>query len=211
MAKILFFGDSITALRKGSVVTSELFAQKYPQHTIVNKGIGGNDTNLARERFQRDVIDEKPDMLIFCFGCNDAAIDVWKQKSVPRLTIEEYLGNLRFFIREMRSMGTEMIFWTSPPMVLVEGLKPYYGGEPYTSNGFNFMLDRFLAAACGLMAEEGIETAHVNRAFREDTGSDEKKLVALLPDGMHPNSEGQKIIFKELCKAFDKFPQFTCQ
>ena len=84
MAKILFFGDSITALRKNCVVASELFAGKFPQHHFVNKGVGGNDTNLARARFQNDVLDEKPDIFVFCFGCNDAAIDVHKQKTEPR-------------------------------------------------------------------------------------------------------------------------------
>ena len=209
MAKILFFGDSITAFRKNFVVASELFAEKFPRHQFVNKGVGGNDTNLARARFQNDVLDEKPDILVFCFGCNDAAIDVHKQKTEPRLTIEEYLGNLRFFIREMRSIGAEMLFWTTPPMVLVEGLKPYYGGEPYTSNGFNFMLDRFIAAACQLMKEEGIEVVDINGVFRQETCGDEEKLVQLIPDGLHPNNEGQKIIFRELCKKLECFPHFS--
>ena len=204
MAKIIFFGDSITALRKNNKVASEFFAEKFPEFEIVNKGVGGNDTNLARERFQKDVMDEKPDLLIFSFGCNDAAIDVWKQKTLPRLTIEEYLGNLRFFISEMRSIGAEMIFFTPPPMLLVEGLKPYYGGEPYTSKGFNFMLDQFIAAACRLMAEEGIETVDINAFFRQVTANDDEKFVNLFPDGMHPNTEGQKMIFGKLCEAFEK-------
>jgi lysophospholipase L1-like esterase len=205
MAKILFFGDSITAYRKNFISASEFFAETFPQHEIVNKGVGGNDTNLAKERFQKDVLDEKPDMVIFCFGCNDAAIDVFKQKTVPRLTIEEYVENLRYFVHEIRAIGAEMIFWTTPPMVLVDGLKPYYGGEPYTSNGFNFMLDQFIEAACKLMEEEKIKVVHINRVFKELTGNDETKLVELLPDGMHPNTEGQKIIFRELNKAFANF------
>jgi lysophospholipase L1-like esterase len=205
MAKILFFGDSITAYRKNFISASEFFAETFPQHEIVNKGVGGNDTNLAKERFQKDVLDEKPDMVIFCFGCNDAAIDVFKQKTVPRLTIEEYVGNLRYFVHEIRAIGAEMIFWTTPPMVLVDGLKPYYGGEPYTSNGFNFMLDQFIEAACKLMEEEKIKVVHINRVFKDLTGNDETKLVELLPDGMHPNTEGQKIIFRELNKAFANF------
>ena len=208
MAKILFFGDSITALRKNQTVASQLFEAQFPRHEFVNKGVGGNDTDLARERFQRDVVEEKPDLLIFSFGCNDAAIDVHKGKTLPRLTVEKYLENLRFFVSEMRKCGTEMIFWTTPPMVLVEGLKPYYGGEPYTSNGFNFMLDRFIAAACELMEQEGVTVVHVNRAFRELTGNDERKLVELLPDGMHPNSEGQKIIFRNLCAALEQLPKY---
>lgn len=201
MKKILFFGDSITALRKNVVVASELFALRYPQYLIVNKGVPGNDTGLARERFQRDVLEERPDVLIFSFGCNDAAIDVYKGKNTPRLPIETYLANLKFFIDSMHPIGTKMIFFTPPPMVLLDNLKPCYGGEPYLSKGFNFMLDQFIAAAKKLMAAEQIPVADVNAAFRAETGGDEKKLAALLPDGMHPNSAGQEIIFRLLCQV----------
>ena len=203
MGKILFVGDSITALRKNVTAASELFAARYPQHVIVNKGVGGNDTGLARERFKKDVLDERPDVLIFSFGCNDAAIDVWKGKTTPRLTVEEYLANLRFFIDAMRAIDAGMIFFTPPPMILLENLKPYYGGEPYLTRGFNFMLDSFIAAAKELMAREKIPVADVNAAFREITGNDETKLAALIPDGLHPDSEGQKIICCLLCQAFE--------
>lgn len=203
MGKILFFGDSITALRKNVTAASELFAARYPQHVIVNKGVGGNDTGLARERFKKDVLDERPDVLIFSFGCNDAAIDVWKGKTTPRLTVEEYLANLRFFIDAMRAIDAGMIFFTPPPMILLENLKPYYGGEPYLTRGFNFMLDSFIAAAKELMAREKIPVADVNAAFREVTGNAEAKLAALIPDGLHPDSEGQKIICCLLCQAFE--------
>ena len=204
MAKILFFGDSITALRKNCIVASELIAKRYPQHEVVNKGVGGNDTGLARARFMQDVIAERPQLVVFSFGCNDAAIDVYKEKTTPRLTIEEYLENLTYFIRQSRSIDAQLLFFTPPPMVMTENLKCYYGGEPYLSNGFNFMLDRFIAAARGLMAQENVTVADVNAAFRMATGSDEERLHSLLPDGMHPNSAGQKIIFDTICPAIDR-------
>lgn len=207
MAKILFFGDSITAFRENIVTTSELFAEKYPQHEIVNKGVGGNDTQMARERFQRDVLDEKPDMFIFCFGCNDSAIDVWKEATEPRVSLETYLENLRYFVHEVRAIGSRVIFWTSPPMFMTEILRSYYGKEPYLSKGFNFSLDRYLEAACKLMAEENVELVPVNRIFKDLLGGNEEKLLELLPDGMHPGNDGHKIIFKHLCEAFEKIQQ----
>ena len=33
------------------------------------------------------------------------------------------------------------------------------------------------------------------RIVNKGVGGDEEKLVALLPDGMHPTTEGQRIIF----------------
>ena len=208
MSEILFFGDSITAPRKNTVVASELIAEKYPQHRIINKGVPGNDTNLARARFENDVLNEKFDVVIFSFGCNDAAIDVFKGKTTPRLALEEYIANLTFFIDEVRKKGGELIFFTPPPMVMVEKLKQYYGGEPYLSKGFNFMLDRFIAAACQLMTEKGVDVVDVNAIFRQNA-SDDEELVKLLPDGMHPNSEGQRLIFAGLSQALEKCPRLT--
>ena len=88
-------------------------------------------------------------------------------------------------------------------MVMTETLKTYYGGEPYTSKGFNFMLDEYLAAAVKLMTEEQVVTVSINRLFKTMTGNEEAGLLELFPDGMHPNSAGQKIIFGELLRAFE--------
>lgn len=206
MAKILFFGASTVAFRKNIVVASQLFAEKFPQHQIINKGVPGNHTDMGRERFERDVLAEHPDLLIFSFGINDAAIDVYKQMTTPRVTLERYRENLRYFIREIRAAGGEALFFTPQPMVMTENLKTYYGGEPYTSKGFNFMLDIFLDAARDVMKEEGVGFADINALFRKITGNDEKKLLELLPDGMHPSSAGQELIFQELCRVLEKIP-----
>ncbi|VAX38507.1 hypothetical protein MNBD_PLANCTO02-2450, partial [hydrothermal vent metagenome] len=43
-----------------------------PQVIVVNKGIGGHSAADGLKRFQRDVLDVKPDCLILYFGMNDA-------------------------------------------------------------------------------------------------------------------------------------------
>ena len=53
-------------------------------------------------------------------------------------------------------------------------------------------------------AEEGIETVDINAFFRQVTANNDEKFVNLFPDGMHPNTEGQKMIFGKLCEAFEK-------
>ena len=65
------------------------------------------------------------------------------------------------------------------------------------------------AQACRVLKDEGIEVVDINGVFRQETCGDEEKLVQLIPDGLHPNNEGQKIIFRELCKKLECFPQFS--
>lgn len=80
---IVAFGDSTTAPRGNLVVystllQSELFAQGQPIR-VVNSGVGGNTTEVARDRFERDVLAYQPDLVVVQFGINDSAVDVWKK------------------------------------------------------------------------------------------------------------------------------------
>ena len=71
--RMLFIGDSITdcgrrdravPLGDGYVsIFTELATARYPERNIdwVNMGIGGNRTTHLKERWQTDVIDQRPD------------------------------------------------------------------------------------------------------------------------------------------------------
>ena len=81
--RMLFIGDSITdcgrreraiPLGDGYVsIFTELATAKYPNRNIewINMGIGGNRTTHLKERWQCDVIDQRPDRLSIKIGIND--------------------------------------------------------------------------------------------------------------------------------------------
>ena len=81
--RMLFIGDSITdcgrrdravPLGDGYVsIFTELATARYPERNIdwVNMGIGGNRTTHLKERWQTDVIDQRPDRLSIKIGIND--------------------------------------------------------------------------------------------------------------------------------------------
>ena len=80
---MLFIGDSITdcgrrdrafPLGDGYVsMFTELATAKHPERNIewTNMGIGGNRTTHLKERWQSDVIDQRPDRLSIKIGIND--------------------------------------------------------------------------------------------------------------------------------------------
>ncbi len=90
--RIVTFGDSVTEgcfdiirirgeleiLRDpGNAYGAKLIKRlqkAYPDKTfeLVNTGISGNDTHQALERFDADVLQRDPDLVITCFGLNDA-------------------------------------------------------------------------------------------------------------------------------------------
>lgn len=89
--KIVFIGDSITednrfqdedGLGTGYVRhIHDYFALRHPELRlhIVNKGISGNRVIDLKERWERDVIKERPDWLSISIGIND----VWRQLDSP--------------------------------------------------------------------------------------------------------------------------------
>lgn len=90
-ARILFQGDSITALGRGMTADPNhilghsyvfLIAAKYgsmlPERNLIflNRAIGGNKLADMAQRWQNDALDLKPDVLSILIGINDAGHDV---------------------------------------------------------------------------------------------------------------------------------------
>src|SRR5690242_15465444 len=104
--KIVFIGDSITDCdRRGAAAplgdgyvrqVHDLLAARYPDFglKIVNKGVSGNTTRDLDARWQKDVIDERPNWLSVGIGIND----VWRafgEDAHEAVPIDEYEANLR--------------------------------------------------------------------------------------------------------------------
>ncbi|RIU94821.1 SGNH/GDSL hydrolase family protein [Oceanobacillus picturae] len=91
MKKILFIGDSITEWGKpqdpedlglGYVrLVHDYLRVTYPaaEFSVVNKGIGGNRVTDLANRWGKDVLEEKPDLVSISIGVND----VWRQLDQP--------------------------------------------------------------------------------------------------------------------------------
>ena len=110
--RIVFAGDSVTDMGSTNPVGEGLFdnvgrsyvrvienmlSAYYPEVFIrvTNSGISGNTSRDLRARFDRDVVDLKPDWVSICIGIND----VWRQFDTPAITSDqvmpdEYAKNL---------------------------------------------------------------------------------------------------------------------
>ena len=80
--KVIFFGDSITnaGVKPGGYIT--LMQEKIkqdggPSYELIGAGIGGNKVYDLYLRFQEDVLDKKPDVVVIYIGVND----VWHKQS----------------------------------------------------------------------------------------------------------------------------------
>lgn len=121
--RIVMLGDSITQMggRPGGYVSQVAYYLKklYPEHPIeiVNAGVSGNRSSEMRDRFQRDVLDRKPDLVTISVGIND----VWHgfdaehpQGDGPRgIPLEAFRENVTAMLEAARTAGARVILFTT--------------------------------------------------------------------------------------------------
>lgn len=95
---LVCFGDSLTSgegAPPGKSYPDNL--KNYLNVKIINSGIAGDTTSQARLRFQRDVIDHNPDIVIIELGANDY---------FSRVSSEETENNLKYMTDELLRKGS---------------------------------------------------------------------------------------------------------
>lgn len=202
---IVALGDSTTAPRDEILMV-------YPERIrhaleaagnsvrVVNAGIPGDTTEGAKSRFQKDVLDHDPDLVVIQLGANDSAIDVWRQppETAPRISKEQYEENLRWMVETLQSAGAKVILMTTNQFRWTPKMKELYGKPPYNPDdpeGFtNATLRDYNAAVRKVAAEKNVPLIDILAeydAYEKKTG---KSPDTLLLDGMHPNDWGQEMV-----------------
>ena len=95
--KIICFGDSLTSCPVAGDRYSDILQDRFPQHQVVNKGVGGESFVEARERFVADVLDERPDIVLIELGAND-----WWRDERPNTA---WAADLEEFIVRIQKTG----------------------------------------------------------------------------------------------------------
>lgn len=191
--RLLFIGDSITdcgrredkdELGSGYVrrVRDYLVASA-PATTpqVINRGIGGNKIPDLQKRWQRDVIDLRPDILSICIGIND----VWHGLAPDRsgCTIDAFIAGYRDILSQTRQslpdcrlvLCEPSVLWLKEPADANERLDPYVKAVHELAQEF--------AVECVVPLHEVFERT---QSLRQD--------IPLTTDGVHPTSEGHMLI-----------------
>lgn len=117
---VLFQGDSITDCGRNyddennlgfgyAMMAAALFNARYPELNVrfLNKGISGNRVVNLKERWQKDCLDIKPNVVSILIGVNDC----WRKfDNNDETTVEEYKNNYRHILTEIReTLGAEIV------------------------------------------------------------------------------------------------------
>ncbi len=169
---IAFLGDSVTqgcfevweenggcrtvfdTRQSYSEKVKEIFALLYPEApvNVINAGVNGSSAIEGLQRFRRDVVGCKPDLLVVCFGLNDAN---------SGRGVDAYTDALRTIFKEAKEAGIEVIFMTPNmmntytsrvnPQQLFKDLAVVFAGR---QNDGTF--DSYINAAKEVCEEEGV-------------------------------------------------------
>lgn len=117
--QIVCMGDSITAGGGYLRDMDAVFAQQFPDlklPKIINAGVSGHKAENCIARFQKDVLDKKPNVLTLNIGIND----VWHRLKAPHdpNVLATYKENVGKMIDQAQAAGIKVILLT--PTVIQE-------------------------------------------------------------------------------------------
>lgn len=205
--KLLFIGDSITdcgrvrpvaeglfdPLGRGYVTFVEsLLNTVYPELglRVVNMGCSGNRVIDLRDRWQTDVIDQKPDWLSVMIGTND----VWRQFDLPQIPEQHVLPDV------YEKTYDELLTRTRPMLKGLVLMTPFYV-EPNPQDALRARMDEYGQIVRKLATKHDAVFVDTQAAF--NAALKHRHSSALAWDRVHPNQTGHMIIAKAFLDAIE--------
>jgi lysophospholipase L1-like esterase len=157
----------------------------------VNKGIGANSISTrspgyeasakpsAIERYRKDVIEEKPDLFLLCYGLNDMRC---------AMPLDEFIGEMRTIIRDTQKECDALIVLTT--VYYMTGWRSY----PPFDKGSEALTLEYNAAIAKLADEENCLLADI---WEGEDGAD----WVINPCGVHANKVGNLLIAHAVFRA----------
>lgn len=157
---------------------------------VINAGISGHKSNDMLARFQRDVLDKKPDLVTISVGVND----VWHgfddshpagdgPKAVP---LPEYRKNVEMMVNQAQAAGVKVVI-VSTTVIHEELQNP----ENTKIVGYNTALRDIARKHRARFVDFQKPFQTLIRCYRETTGAHDLLLTV---DGVHMNSLGNKVM-----------------
>lgn len=205
MDRIVFAGDSVTDMGSANPVGEGLFdnvgrgyvrvvenmlAAYYPEVyvRVTNSGISGNTSRDLLARFDRDVVDLKPDWVSICIGIND----VWRQFDCPAMLEthvlpDEYEKNMEEMIGKVKGK-VKGIFILSPYII-----------EPNSEDQMRARLNEYVAICKKLAEKHGCIFVDFQKMYEDYCKIRHSSYIAW--DRIHPNQIGATLMAKAFLEA----------
>lgn len=198
-APIVVLGDSITMGVRPGVRTEETFGALLADALkcrgraveVRNLGIGGERTDQALARLERDVLSLRPQLVTVMYGTNDSYVDRGAQAS--RISVEQYRDNLNRIVSRLRRSGIRPVLMT-PPRWARDAAPNGLGENP------NGRLEPYVQACRELARQQRVPLVDHFEGWTRATGRG-VNLRDWTTDGCHPNPRGHQELAERLIPA----------
>lgn len=199
-SRLLFIGDSITDMKWGR---NEKDRNHYLGHSYVyliasrlgvdmpqakleffNRGHSGNRIANLKTRWQKDVIEMKPDLLSVLIGVNDRKVE-----KVSDFAADQWEADYRDVLTRAREANAKLRIVLLDPFVLQSGWWMTKGGQWDTSRA---QIDKMCAIVARLAGEFG--AVHVKTQEVFDAAAKAVSPEQWIWDGVHPLPQGHELI-----------------
>lgn len=183
-ASVVCFGDSITKRGYPAILGDLLDVRS------VNAGVAGHNTAQALRRLTKDVLSEKPDVVVVFFGTNDLRVDS-ERAYVP---VAEYTRNLESIVAACEGVNARVVMCTLPPIDEAPYFKRHERSDFDGAGGLSSLVQQYREAARTVAETHGLPLVDL-------FGLLELEPQWMSPDGVHPSPEGCALIAKHVSRA----------
>jgi lysophospholipase L1-like esterase len=206
--RVVCLGDSITQFGEGPGgyvwLVRHYLADLYPGQAIEvdNAGISGNTSQDMINRFQKDVLDKKPDLVTISVGVND----VWHEfydnhplgdgpQGVP---LDKFRSNVDSMMTQAQAAGAKVVILSTT--VIYEDPN---SGENKKARSYNKALSDIAKAHHAIFVDYQKPFWTIINGYRDQTGGRDNLLTV---DGVHMNAEGNKVMAHTLLSGLGISP-----
>ena len=203
---MLFIGDSITdcgrreraiPLGDGYVsIFSELATARYPERNIrwTNMGIGGNRTTHLKERWQSDVIDQRPSRLSIKIGIND--LSSFRRGDLDGVPPDQYRSNYDQILGSTRKSLGDIPVLLITPFYISTNMDDEVEGTVLR------MLPEYIDTVEEMSVKYGTLLLNLHDVFQEQLKY--RAPGTFCPEPVHPNHTGHLVIASALMEFLSR-------
>jgi lysophospholipase L1-like esterase len=196
--RIVIYGDSITEQRLYSRYLQQYLYCRYPELklTVFNAGWSGDRAPGALNRLERDVLWLKPTVVTLFFGMNDGGY-----KKLDEPTVQTFAKGIEGIITKLQEKGVRVVVFTP-------GCVDYNKQKRLGDCDYNATLDALGKAALDLAAKYKCANADVIHPMLAYQAAQKANNAAysMIPDAVHPDSNGHLVMANAMLKAFNVDP-----
>ncbi len=202
--RVVMMGDSITQIGagpKGYVTLVNQSLNTLHPIEVINVGIGGQKAPDMLARFQRDVLDMKPDLFTLSVGVNDVwhnFRDFQKNLRIPTgdtgrgVLLPEYLKDVESMVEQAKAAGIKVVLLS--PTLVYEDL----------DCAENKRMETYVKAEEALAKKEGVGFINLFRMCKASVAEYQKsagrRQLLLTVDGVHMNDAGNALMADAILK-----------